>query len=171
MLGVGRVKTPTAIQSRWRYLTGKKKKILTIAIIASLVFVLVLVGGYFLVDKMFSKVTETVGETMSGEMVDLPVLDDNKQIINGENISVVLDEKTIKELEAKIPISEKLEILSLLAQSLDPKDYSTLLSYAASGVNNEKFNKAYQLMRESLDPEEKEKIKSYYVKYIHLLSE
>lgn len=171
MLGVGSLKTPTAIQSRWSDLAGKKKKILTITIIVSLVLVLVLVGGYFAVDKMFSKVTETVGETMSGETVDLPVLDDNKQIVKGENISVVLDEKTIKELEAKIPISEKLEILALLAQSLDPKDYSTLLSYATGGVNNEKFNKAYQLMRESLEPEEKEKIKGYYAKYIHLLDE
>ena len=149
----------------------KKKKILAIVIVLSLVLVLVLVGGYFLVDRMFSKVTQTVGETMSGETVDLPVLDDNKQIIEGQNISVVLDEKTIKELETKIPISEKLEILSLLAQSLDPKDYSKLLSYATGGVNNEKFNKAYQLMRESLDPEEKEKIKSYYMKYVYLLDE
>lgn len=152
-------------------MTKKKKRILITLIIVFFVIVLLLIGAYFMINGLFSKVTDTVGEVLSGEKVALPVLDENQQIIKDKNISVVLDEETIKALEAKIPISEKLEVLAMLAKSLDPDDYSTLLSYAAGGVNNEKFNAAYSLLREKLSDENKEKIKSYYAKYMYLLEE
>lgn len=149
----------------------KRKRLLIILIVVAIVLSLIAGGTYIAVNYIFSKVTETVGETMNGETVDLPVLDSNQQIVDNKHVSVVLDEKTIKELEAKIPISEKLEILAMLAQSLEPEEYSKLMSYAVGGVNNEKFNAAYALMRESLEPEEKAKIKSYYIKYLYLLEE
>lgn len=127
--------------------------------------------AYFVVDFAFSKVTDTVSESMDGEEVSLPLLDENKQIIENQSVSVVLDEETIKALEAKIPISEKLEVLALLAKSLSKEDYSKLMSYAVGGVNDEKFNSAYTLMREKLGPEEKAIIKNYYAKYMYLLEE
>lgn len=152
-------------------LTKKKKRLIIVLISIAVVLLLALLGIYIATNYIFSRVTETVGETMQGETVTLPVLDDKSQIVDDKNISVVLDEKTMKELEAKIPISEKLEVLTMLAKSLSSEDYSTLVGYAAGGVNNEKFNAAYALMREKLGPEEKQKIKSYYAKYIYLLEE
>lgn len=124
-----------------------------------------------MIDYIFSRVSETVEKTLEKETVSLPVLDENNQIVENKNISVVLDEETIKELEKKIPISEKLEVLSLLAKSLSKEDYKILLSYAVGGVNDKKFDSAYDLMRQRLGPEEKAIIKGYYAKYIHLLDE
>lgn len=150
----------------------KIKKRLLIALIVAFVIALLGVGGtYIAVNYIFSQVTDSVGETLAQEPVELPVLNANSQVSDNQNISVVLDEKTMKELETKIPISEKLEVLTMLAKSLSPDDYSTLMSYAVGGVNNEKFDAAYSLMREKLGPEEKAKIKSYYAKYVYLLEE
>lgn len=146
-----------------------KKRLLIALIITVSVIALILVGGYLAVNYMFSKVTDSVSEVISGEEVDLPVLDANQQIVEGKSVTVVLDADTIKELESKIPISEKMEVLALLAKSLSPEDYSVLLSYAVGGVNNQKFDAAYKLLKERLGPEEKAVIKSYYAKYIHLL--
>ena len=146
-----------------------KKRLLIALIITVSIVILALVGGYVAVNYVFSKVTDSVSEVIDGEEVELPVLDANQQIVEGESVNVVLDADTIKELESKIPISEKMEVLALLAKSLSPEDYSVLLSYAVGGVNNEKFDAAYTLLRERLGPEEKAIIKSYYAKYIHLL--
>ena len=146
-----------------------KKRLLIALIITASIVILALVGGYVAVNYVFSKVTDSVSEVIDGEEVELPVLDANQQIVEGESVNVVLDADTIKELESKIPISEKMEVLALLAKSLSPEDYSVLLSYAVGGVNNEKFDAAYTLLRERLGPEEKAIIKSYYAKYIHLL--
>lgn len=146
-----------------------KKRLLIVLIITASIVILALVGGYVAVNYVFSKVTDSVSEVIDGEEVELPVLDANQQIVEGESVNVVLDADTIKELESKIPISEKMEVLALLAKSLSPEDYSVLLSYAVGGVNNEKFDAAYTLLRERLGPEEKAIIKSYYAKYIHLL--
>ena len=146
-----------------------KKRLLIALIITVSVIALIMVGGYFAVNYMFSKVTDSVSEVVKEEEVELPVLDANQQIVEGESVNVVLDADTIKELEAKIPISEKMEVLALLAKSLSPEDYSVLLSYAVGGVDNEKFDSAYSLLKERLGPEEKAIIKSYYAKYIHLL--
>lgn len=129
------------------------------------------VGAVFMVNYIFSQVSETVGETLKDETVSLPVLDENNQIAKDKSISVVLSAEIVKKLEAKIPISEKLEVLTLLAKTLSKEDYEVLLSYAVGGVNDKKFNSAYALMREKLGPEEKAIIKGYYAKYIHLLDE
>lgn len=149
----------------------KKNKILIISIVVAFVLLIMSVGAYIAINYVFSVVTDTVGETMEGEAVDIPVLDQNNQIIEDKSVSVVLSEENIKELEAKIPISEKLEVLTMLAKSLSDEDYQTLISYAAGGINKEKFNAAYALMREKLGPEEKAIIKSYYAKYMYLLEE
>ena len=148
-----------------------KKRLLTALIITVSVIALLLVGAYVTVNYIFSKVTDSVGQMISGETVSLPVLDENQQIIEGESVTVVLDEATIKKLESKIPISAKMEVLALLAKSLSPEDYSLLLSYAVGGVNDKKFDSAYALLRDRLSQEEKNIIKSYYAKYLHLLEE
>lgn len=148
-----------------------KKRLIIGLVIAVVVLALVAVGVAIAVNLAFSKVSDTVGETVGTVAVDLPVLDENKSIIDGQSISVVLDAETIKKLEEKIPISEKLKVLTLLAKKLSPEDYSVLLSYAAGDVDNSKVESAYALMREKLGPEEKEIIKSYYAKYMYLLEE
>lgn len=148
-----------------------KKRLLIALIITVSVVALLLAGAYFTVNYIFSKVTDSVSGVISGEAVELPILDENQQIIEGESVSVVLDEATIKELESKIPINEKMEVLALLAKSLSPEDYSVLLSYAVGGVNDEKFGAAYDLLRNRLGQEEKNIIKGYYAKYLHLLEE
>lgn len=146
-----------------------KKRLLTALIITVVVIAILLVGAYVAVNYIFSKVTDSVSGVISGEAVELPVLDENQQIIEGESVTVVLDEATIKELESKIPISEKMEVLALLGKCLSPEDYSVLLSYAVGGVNDEKFDAAYNLLRDRLGQEEKNIIKSYYAKYLYLL--
>ena len=148
-----------------------KKRLIIGLVIAVVVLALVAVGVAIAVNLAFSKVSDTVGETVGSVAVDLPVLDENKSIIDGQSLSVVLDAETIKKLEEKIPISEKLKVLTLLAKKLSPEDYSVLLSYAAGDVDNSKVESAYALMREKLGPEEKEIIKSYYAKYMYLLEE
>lgn len=148
-----------------------KKRLLTGGIIIAAVLVIAAVVVCVGVDFAFSKVTDTVEKTMGAEAVSLPVLDENQTIVEGESISVVLDAETMSKLEEKIPISEKLKVLALLAKKLSPEDYSTLLSYATGDVGNGDVKSAYDLMREKLGPEEKQIIKSYYAKYMHLLEE
>ena len=150
-----------------------KKKLLIISIILAVVIALGAVGTLIAVNTVFSKVTKTVGETMeeTGEAVDLPVLDNNNQVDKTKHISVVLDAETIKKLESKISVSDKLAVLGILAKSLSTEDYQTLLSYAVGGIDNEKFKAAYQLIRTRLGQEQKDQIKSYYAKYLHLLEE
>lgn len=154
-------------------MTKKKKKLLTISIILVCVLIVGTVGTYIAVDTAFSKVTESVGKTMeqTGEAVDLPVLDNNNAIDKTKHISVVLDAETMKKLESKISVSDKLAVLGILAKSLSAEDYQTLLSYAVGGVDNAKFKAAYELVRTRLGQEEKDQIKAYYAKYIHLLEE
>lgn len=148
-----------------------KKRSVIILIVVSAILLLAVGTSYIAVNYIFSEISETVGESIDGETVILPVLDENKQIAKDKNISVVLDEEAIKKIEAKIPVSEKLKVLALLAKSLSPEDYKKLISYGVGGVNNEKFNSAYALMRENLGPKEKEIVKSYYAKYSYLLEE
>lgn len=148
-----------------------KKRLLTGLIIGVVVLALLAGGVFYAVNFVFSKVSDSVGEAINTETVNLPVLDENKAIVEGKTISVTLDAETVKKLEEKIPISEKLKVLALLAKHLTPEDYSVLLSYATGDVDNKKVESAYALMREKLGPEEKEIIKSYYAKYMHLLEE
>ena len=154
-------------------MTKKNKKLLIISAILIGVIALGIVGTYIAVDTVFSKVTETVGKTMeeTGEAVDLPVLDNTNVIDKTKHISVVLDAETMKKLESKVSVSDKLAVLGILAKSLSQEDYQTLLSYAVGGVDNKKFKAAYELIRTRLGQKEKDQIKSYYAKYIHLLEE
>ena len=147
-----------------------KKRLLTGLIIGAVVLVILAGGAYFAVNFVFSKVSNSVSEAISKETINLPGIDENQSIVP-EGITVTLDAETIEKLEAKIPISEKLKVLALLAKHLTPEDYSVLLSYATGNVNNDKVAAAYDLMKEKLGPEEKEIIKNYYAKYIHLLEE
>lgn len=149
----------------------KKKKLLIISIILICVIATLAVGTYIAVDLTFSKVTETVGKTMeeTGEAVDLPVLDNNNVVDKTKHISVVLDAETMKKLESKVSVSDKLAVLGILAKSLSKEDYETLLSYAVGGVDNKKFKAAYELIRTRLGQEQKDQIKAYYAKYLHLL--
>ncbi|MBO5733305.1 MAG: hypothetical protein J6R66_00250 [Clostridia bacterium] len=145
-----------------------KKRLLIALIIFLVVVVLLVIGAFVAINYMFSKVTDSVAETMSGEVVSMPVVDENNTVVPGKTVEIVLDADKIKQLESKISVSDKLAVLGLLAQNLSADDYSTLLSYA-TGVDNSKVEAAFQLMREKLTPEVKEEIKSYYAKYIHLL--
>ena len=148
-----------------------KKRLLTGLIITAVVLAILAGGAYFAVNFVFSKVSDTVGETISTETVNLPVVDENGAILEGQSITITLDVETIKKLEEKIPISEKLKVLALLAQHLTSEDYSMLLSYATGDVNNDEVKAAYELMREKLGPEEKEILRNYYAKYMYLLEE
>ncbi len=150
-----------------------KKKLLIISIILAAVILVGAVGTYIAVNVAFSKITETVGKSMeeTGEAVDLPVLDNNNVIDKTKHISVVLDAETMKKLESKVSVSDKLAVLAILAKSLSAEDYQTLLSYAVGGVDNKKFKAAYELIRTRLGQEQKDQIKSYYAKYLHLLEE
>lgn len=150
-----------------------KKKLLIISIILLVVLIVGTVGTYIAVNTVFSKVTESVGKTMeeAGEAVELPVLDSNNAVDKTKHISVVLDAETMKKLESKVSVSDKLAVLGILAKSLSKEDYQTLLSYAVGGVDNKKFKAAYELIRTRLGQEQKDQIKSYYAKYLHLLEE
>ncbi len=148
-----------------------KKKLRTILIVV-LLFVIVLgTGSYFLLDKVFTKVSKTVGETMKGEIVSMPVVDENNTVVNGKTIDIVLDEDKINQLESKVSVADKIAVLSILAKNLSKEDYQTLVSYAVGGVTNEKLSLALDLMRKKLSQEQKDQIKSYYAKYINLLEE
>ena len=147
------------------------KRLLIIISIVIVVVLLALNVVYIATNYIFSEMTDVVGEAVSGESVALPVLDNNDKVDKDKSISVVLDEETMDKLESKIPISVKLEVLTMLAKNLSKEDYATLMSYAAGGVNNEKFNAAYSLMRKKLSPEIKEKVKRYYAEYMYLLEE
>ncbi len=150
-----------------------KKKLLIISTILATVILVGTVGTYIVANMAFSKITETVGKSMeeTGEAIDLPVLDNNNVIDKTKHISVVLDAETMKKLESKVSVSDKLAVLGILAKSLSAEDYQTLLSYAVGGVNNKKFKAAYELIRTRLGQEQKDQIKSYYAKYLHLLEE
>lgn len=148
-----------------------KKKLRTILIIVLLFVVVLGTGSYFLLDKVFTRVSETVGETIKGEIVSMPVVDKNNTVVNGKTIDVVLDEDKINQLESKVSVADKIAVLSILAKNLSKEDYKTLMSYAVGGVTNKKLSLALDLMRKKLSQEQKDQIKSYYAKYINLLEE
>lgn len=150
-----------------------KKKLLIISTILAAVILVGTVGTYIAANVAFSKITETVGKSMeeTGEAIELPVLDNNNTIDKTKHISVVLDAATMKKLESKVSVSDKLAVMGILAKSLSAEDYQTLLSYAVGGVDNKKFKAAYELIRTRLGQEQKDQIKSYYAKYLHLLEE
>jgi len=153
-------------------LKGKTKKRLLIALVIFVVLAIVAtVASYFAVDRAFTKVSQSVGESLSGEVVAMPVVDENNTVVKDKTINVVLDEEKVNILESKVSVADKIAVLSILAKNLSKEDYQTLISYAVGGVTNEKLSKAMDLMRKKLSQEQKDQIKSYYAKYLKYLEE
>lgn len=153
-----------------------KKRLLIVGIILVVLAVLGTVGFHFAVNRMFSKVTETIGESdlfknESGELVLPVVRDGSGSVSKGESVTVQLNEENLQELEEEIPVNDKFAVLTILANALPAEEYSKLLSYAKDGISQEEYAECYAIMRENLTKEQKTQIKQYYGKYLHLLEE
>ncbi|WP_249313690.1 hypothetical protein [Congzhengia minquanensis] len=151
-----------------------KKRLL----IAGIVFAVLVIGGVVAfnvaVNKMFSKVTQTISDSdllKDNGSVELPVVTEGNDAGPAENLKIKLDAETMKRLESKISVSDKFAVLSLLAKALPSEEYSRLLSFAKDGISQEELTQAMQILQENLTDENKEQIKQYYSKYLHLLEE
>ena len=149
-----------------------KKRLL----IAGVVFVVLVIGGiaafHVTVNKMFSKVTQTISESdlLKDEgNVELPVITEGNAADAADSLKIKLDADTMKKLESKISVGDKFAVLSLLAKALPSEEYSRLLSFASGGISQEELTQAMQILRENLTDEDKKQIKQYYLKYLHLL--
>ena len=126
------------------------------------------------VNKMFSKVTQTISDSdllKDNGSVELPVVTEGNDAGPAENLKIKLDAETMKQLESKISVSDKFAVLSLLAKALPSEEYSRLLSFAKDGISQEELTQAMQILQENLTDENKEQIKQYYSKYLYLLEE
>lgn len=151
-----------------------KKRLL----IAGIVFAVLVIGGVVAfnvaVNKMFSKVTQTISDSdllKDNGSVELPVVTEGNDAGPAENLKIKLDAETMKQLESKISVSDKFAVLSLLAKALPAEEYSRLLSFAKDGISQEELTQAMQILQENLTDENKEQIKQYYSKYLYLLEE
>lgn len=151
-----------------------KKRLL----IAGIVFAVLVIGGVVAfnvaVNKMFSKVTQTISDSdllKDNGSVELPVVTEGNDAGPAENFKIKLDAETMKRLESKISVSDKFAVLSLLAKALPSEEYSRLLSFAKDGISQEELTQAMQILQENLTDENKEQIKQYYSKYLYLLEE
>ena len=151
-----------------------KKRLL----IAGIVFAVLVIGGVVAfnvaVNKMFSKVTQTISDSdllKDNGSVELPVVTEGNDADPAENFKIKLDAVTMKRLESKISVSDKFAVLSLLAKALPSEEYSRLLSFAKDGISQEELTQAMQILQENLTDENKEQIKQYYSKYLYLLEE
>ena len=151
-----------------------KKRLL----IAGIVFAVLVIGGVVAfnvaVNKMFSKVTQTISDSdllKDNGSVELPVVTEGNDADPAENLKIKLDAETMKRLESKISVSDKFAVLSLLAKALPSEEYSRLLSFAKDGISQEELTQAMQILQENLTVENKEQIKQYYSKYLYLLEE
>lgn len=145
-------------------------------IIAGIVLVFVVVGGvsafHVAVNTMFSKMTQTISENdllQEKDATSSEQTTEDDEIIGG--LPKQMDAETIKALESKVSVSDKYAALSLLAKALPKEEYSKIISFASGGVTKDEFNQAMQILKENLKEEDKEKIKQYYAKYMHLLEE
>ena len=146
-----------------------KKRLL----IAGIVFAVLVIGGVVAfnvaVNKMFSKVTQTISDSdllKDNGSVELPVVTEGNDAGPAENLKIKLDAET-----TKISVSDKFAVLSLLAKALPSEEYSRLLSFAKDGISQEELTQAMQILQENLTDENKEQIKQYYSKYLYLLEE
>ena len=151
-----------------------KKRLL----IAGIVFAVLVIGGVVAfnvaVNKMFSKVTQTISDSdllKDNGSVELPAVTEGNDAGPAENLKIELNAETMKRLESKISVSDKFAVLSLLAKALPSEEYSRLLSFAKGGISQEELTQAMQILQENLTDENKEQIKQYYLKYLHLLEE
>ena len=151
-----------------------KKRLL----IAGIVFAVLVIGGVVAfnvaVNKMFSKVTQTISDSdllKDNGSVELPVVTEGNDAGPAENLKIKLDAETMKRLESKISVSDKFAVLSLLAKARPSEEYSRLLSFAKDGISQEELTQAMQILQENLTDENKEQIKQYYSKYLYLLEE
>ena len=145
--------------------------------IGFVIFLVLMIGGAVLfhvaVDRMFSKVTQTISESEflqtenvgEGEVL-LPGLDPS-DARNG--LKIKLDAETVKQLKNKVSTADKLSVLSLLARALPQKEYTRLLSFVTDGVSQEELLTAMQILQENLAEEDKRQIKQYYAKYLPYL--
>ena len=157
---------------------GVKKSTKKRLLIAGIVFAVLVIGGVVAfnvaVNKMFSKVTQTISDSdllKDNGSVELPVVTEGNDAGPAENLKIKLDAETMKRLESKISVSDKFAVLSLLAKALPSEEYSRLLSFAKDGISQEELTQAMQILQENLTDENKEQIKQYYSKYLHLLEE
>ena len=131
------------------------------------------VAVYFAVNTVFSKVTQTISESdlmqNENQEVELPVLSEGGQ--TGEKIQADMNAENMKKLESKISFADKFAVLTLLASALPSEKYSELMAMTSGGVTQEEISEAYQILRENLTPEQKDQVKQYYGKYLHLLEE
>ena len=153
---------------------AEKKPLLIIGIVLVVLAVLGTIGFHIVVNTMFSKVTESIGESNlfkneAGKLV-LPVLtEDGKHIDHDETLTVELDADSLNGIESKISVQDKFAVLAILANALPKEEYEKILAYSADGISQEEFSKCYAIMKENLTDEQKEQIKQYYAKYLHLL--
>ncbi len=150
-----------------------KKRLLIAGIILVVIAVIGTVVLYFGVNMAFSKVTQTITESdlLKDEngIVELPVVATESE--GTESVQVELTPEVIQKLESKISVADKFAVLMILKDALPASEYDKLLSLLTGGVSQNEVSDAYAMMRENLTQEQKDQIKGYYAKYMHLLDQ
>ncbi len=153
--------------------TGKHT-LLIVGIILVVLAVLGTIGFRALVNTLFSKVTQSIGETNilqneSGKLILPKLSEDGSRISENESVTVELDADSLNALEEKISVQDKFQVLAILANALPREEYEKILAYSVDGISQEEFSECYAIMKKNLTDEQKEQIKQYYAKYLHLL--
>ncbi|MBE7048814.1 MAG: hypothetical protein E7393_05540 [Ruminococcaceae bacterium] len=164
----------------------QKKKVYIVGGVIVLVLGLILLAGYFAIDKMFSIFSDSFYQVESVRPTALPeeTLQPNESPdaatqsaappletatpnLLPENMQFSASES--KALIESVSFSDKLRVMAILQSSLSSEEYKTMFSMLSGGISQAEIQRAKAILSRRLSPDEKKEILGYYQKYSDLL--
>ena len=168
----------------------RKKWVIILCVILGIILSL-LIAGYVAVNVIFSMVSNSFYQSLvqveqSATQTALPALEEGQgdgslapngeadiditEIFPGVNPAKLnMTAAEFKEIEKKVSFNDKLAVLNVLSLGLSKEDYQTVVGIVDDGITEDEIKKAYKIVSTNLTEKEKDKIWSYYYKYIHLV--
>ncbi len=168
----------------------RKKWVIILCVVLGIILSL-LIAGYVAVNVIFSMVSNSFYQSLvtveqSATQTALPPLNgdqggevlapnggsdlDITEILPGVNPAKLnMTAAEFKEIEKKVSFNDKLAVLNVLSLGLSKEDYQEVVGIVNDGITVDEVKKAYKIVSENLTKKEKDKIWSYYYKYLHLV--
>ena len=161
----------------------KSKKLIIILSVVVMILIGVLIGGYIVVNKMFSAFSDSFyqttippgGET-SGEAIEDPGVSSGETTGEASQEPAVelpshlnLSSEEAQKMIDAVSFSDKLAVMSLLSANLKSADYRELVGMLKGGITPEEIKRAKEILNSGLTAEQKKKVLAYYGKYSYLL--
>ncbi len=161
----------------------KSKKLIIILSVVVMILIGVLIGGYVVVNKMFSAFSDSFyqttvpsqGEASGGVSEDPGVSSEGTTGEAPQEPSVELpshlnlsSEEAQKMIDA-VSFGDKLAVMNLLSANLKSAEYRELIGMLKGGITPQEVKRAKEILNSGLTAEQKKKVLAYYGKYSYLL--